>query len=77
MASRGRQQDIQKTLDEATAALCFLEALPKEGSPEIMVPLGKAAFFPGRLVDTQRCELRMGELESLLHSGSPEIRQRR
>ena len=61
MASRGTQQGSQKAQDEATAALGFLEALPEDGSPEVMVPLGRVAFVPGRLVDTQRCELHMGK----------------
>ncbi len=60
MASKGAQQDVEQALQTITAALSFLEGIPSEGSPSIMVPLGKAAFFPGRLVDTQRCQIRMG-----------------
>ncbi|KAK9905103.1 hypothetical protein WJX75_009668 [Coccomyxa subellipsoidea] len=39
----------------------MLQDLPKKGTAETMVPLGKAAFFPGQLVDTQQCLIRMGD----------------
>ena len=48
-----RCQEYEKTTS-------MLQDLPQAGSTDVMVPLGKAAFFPGQLVDTQRCLIRMG-----------------
>lgn len=51
---------IDKERQEYEGTASMLEDLPKEGTPEIMVPFGKAAFFPGKLVDTQHCLVRIG-----------------
>lgn len=56
---------IDRECQEYESTAIMLESLPKEGTPEIMVPLGKAAFFPGKLVDTQHCLVRMGALLEL------------
>ncbi len=56
---------IDKERQDYESTAFMLESLPKEGTPEIMVPLGKAAFFSGKLVDTQHCLVRMGALLEL------------
>ena len=61
LAAKARLQDIDKCWAECKEAEAFLEALPVEGTPQIMVPVTKAAFLPGRLTDTRHCQLRMGE----------------
>lgn len=54
-----------KRCQEYQSTIQMLQDLPKKGTAETMVPLGKAAFFPGQLVDTQQCLIRMGEMPSL------------
>ena len=61
LTAQSSLQVIDKSIDECSQAEAFLSALPVEGSPQIMVPLTKAAFLPGRLTDTRHCQLRMGE----------------
>ena len=53
---------IDKERQDYESTAFMLKNLPKEGTPEIMVPLGKAACFSGKLVDTQHCLVRMGAL---------------
>lgn len=60
LSHREQIQKINKQCQENDNVARMLESLPQEGSPKIMVPLGKAAFFPGRLVDTQNCLVKMG-----------------
>lgn len=54
-------QKLQTAQKESEAAAGMLTSLPHHGNHEIMVPLGKAAFFPGRLVNTDRCLVEVGE----------------
>ncbi|CAL8464534.1 g4069 [Coccomyxa elongata] len=62
---------IDKERQDYESTAFMLDSLPKEGTHEIMVPLGKAAFFPGKLVDTQHCLVRMGD-NTHLHSTTGE-----
>ena len=63
LAARSSLRTIDKACAECSKAEAFLSDLSvdsKNGAPQIMVPLTKAAFLPGRLTDSRHCQLRMG-----------------
>ena len=58
---RQRMQDQHSKSDSCRQVISMLKGLPDRPSHDIMLPLGKAAFLPARLTDTERCHVTLGE----------------
>ena len=63
---RQRVQDQKQKSDTCQQVITMLKGLPDRPSHDIMVPLGKAAFLPARLTDTERCHVTLGEHSRIL-----------
>ena len=59
--NRQRLQDQRKRSNTCGQVISMLKGLPDRPSRDIMLPLGKAAFLPARLTDTERCHVTLGE----------------
>ncbi|KAI3457673.1 hypothetical protein Pfo_014336 [Paulownia fortunei] len=59
-----RQQQLNQLkgfIDENVSLINLVQKLPDETHHDIMVPFGKAAFFPGRLIHTNEFMVLLGE----------------
>lgn len=54
-----QNSDMQTAQCEEVAAL--LAGLPERTQRDVMVPLGSAAFIPGRISNASKCLVRVGE----------------
>ena len=58
--SRQRMQDQNERAGSCKQVISMLKGLPDRPSHAIMLPLGKAAFLPARLIDIERCQMTLG-----------------
>jgi prefoldin subunit 5 len=61
IATQERLQQIELACRDYEDVTSMLAALPDKQSHDIMVPLGKAAFFPGKLINTDKCQIRVSK----------------
>ncbi|XP_076945986.1 uncharacterized protein LOC143617249 isoform X2 [Bidens hawaiensis] len=54
-------QQLQSFLNDNTSLVNLVKKLPDQLHHDIMVPFGKAAFFPGRLIHTNELMVLLGE----------------
>lgn len=59
--SRQRFQAYHEKAQSCKQVTSMLKGLPKRPSHDIMLPLGKAALLPARLVNIERCSMSLGE----------------
>ncbi|RID40141.1 hypothetical protein BRARA_J00206 [Brassica rapa] len=58
---REEMNRLQRFVDENDNLISLVKKLPEKLHHNIMVPFGKIAFFPGRLVHTNECLVFLGE----------------
>ncbi|KAL7185479.1 hypothetical protein ACSBR2_027429 [Camellia fascicularis] len=62
IADRHKDLDqLREFIDDNTSLINLVQKLPEELHHDIMVPFGKAAFFPGRLIHTNEFLVLLGE----------------
>ncbi|XP_068665116.1 uncharacterized protein [Aristolochia californica] len=62
IAQRQKELDhLRQFISDNTAIINLVQKLPDEISHEIMVPFGRAAFFPGRLIHTNELLVLLGD----------------
>ncbi|EYU42818.1 hypothetical protein ABFS82_13G008100 [Erythranthe guttata] len=62
IAEREQQlNQLKAFIDDNTSIMNLVQKLPDETHHNIMVPFGKAAFFPGRLIHTNELTVLLGE----------------
>ncbi|CAA7035166.1 unnamed protein product [Microthlaspi erraticum] len=60
-AKRGEMNRLQQFVDENANLINLVAKLPDQLHHNVMVPFGKMAFFPGRLIHTNECLVLLGE----------------
>ena len=58
---QGRIQSSKVLVAECQEVAALLAGLPERTQRDIMVPLGSAAFMPGRISNAPKCLVRVGE----------------
>lgn len=58
---QARIQSSNVQLAECQEVAALLAGLPERTQRDVMVPLGSAAFIPGRISDPPKCLVRVGE----------------